>query len=271
MHNQQWLADVNEHAMIAVDLRSERSPFAMGSFPLNRAHHGRTPSPKKLDRMFAMSAYETTAKQFRNFLRDRPRPSMRFRGNEQIDAPVTRVSWLLAAEYCNWLSQEAGLPKSEWCFEFPDQSDRAQPRLAEDYLSRTGFRLPTEAEWEFCARAGTQTSRYFGDSESRLQYFAWFQSNSENSLHVVGQLMPNQLGFFDMLGNAREWCMEQWSGRVQRSSVAINDDREEERDVVLSRTRVTKGGAYDEPSIKLRAANRIGVHPLFDWTPLAFE
>ena len=75
-------------------------------------------------------------------------------------------------------------------------------------MKRTGFRMPTEAEWEYFCRAGTQTARPFGESTDLLSRYAWTWLNSGNQIHPVGQLLPNEFGLFDVLGNAWEWCQD---------------------------------------------------------------
>ena len=72
-----------------------------------------------------------------------------------------------------------------------------------DYLKRTGYRLPTEAELEYAGRAGAVTSRYFGDDDKMLPRYAWFIKNSDGQTHPGGMLLPNEFGLFDVLGNVR--------------------------------------------------------------------
>ncbi len=75
-----------------------------------------------------------------------------------------------------------------------------------DYATLNGFRLPTEAEWEYACRAGTTTSRYFGNDEQLLRKYAWFAGNADEITHPVGTRMPDDFGLFDMLGNVFMWC-----------------------------------------------------------------
>jgi formylglycine-generating enzyme required for sulfatase activity len=87
--------------------------------------------------------------------------------------------------------------------------------ISEDSVKRSGFRMPTEAEWECFCRAGTDTSRPFGESTEFLSRYAWTWLNSGNQIHPVGELLPNELGLFDVLGNAWEWCQNGPEGHYQ--------------------------------------------------------
>ena len=78
--------------------------------------------------------------------------------------------------------------------------------LAPDYLTWPGFRLPTQREWEYCTRAGSETSRFFGESDEHLSQYAWWVENAKQSLWPVGTRRPNAWGLFDSYGNVAEWC-----------------------------------------------------------------
>ncbi|MEM7314193.1 MAG: SUMF1/EgtB/PvdO family nonheme iron enzyme, partial [Planctomycetota bacterium] len=123
------------------------------------------------------------------------------------------------------------------------------------------YRLPSEAEWEYCCRAGARDTRHFGDSPKWLRHHAWFEENSGQEVKQVGLLKPNAMGLFDTLGNVGEWCQEKWLGRLQRSNKAVNLDREDELNAERDFMRVTKGGTFSEVASDLRSADRTGIYP----------
>jgi formylglycine-generating enzyme required for sulfatase activity len=118
---------------------------------------------------------------------------------------MVNVTWYEALQYCRWISEKEEIPNDQMCYPVLDDIKEGM-RLAPDFLARTGYRLPTEPEWEYACRAGTLTSRAFGASEEMLEKYAWFVRNSQLHAWPVGQLKPNDFGLFDMHGNVGEWC-----------------------------------------------------------------
>src|SRR3990172_1474954 len=116
--------------------------------------------------------------------------------------PVDQVSWYDAVEFCNRLSEIAGLNPSY------DINNRSC------IFTRNGYRLPTEAEWEYACRAGTTTRYYSGNSESDLARVGWYRLNSDGTTHPAAQKEPNAWGLFDMHGNVWEWCND-WMGNYR--------------------------------------------------------
>ena len=153
--------------------------------------------------------------------------------------PVESVSWLDAAQFCNLLSHSAGLPDS---YEIDGEN------LVEPIRDGGGYRLPSEAEWEYACRAGTNTPRY-GD----LEKIAWYSQNSDGHIHPVGQKQPNAWGLFDMLGNVWEWCSDLYDPSVYGSY------------------RVFRGGGWADTDRGCLATNRRRSHPTFKIDDLGFR
>jgi len=125
-------------------------------------------------------------------------------------------------------------------------------KLAANYLQRTGYRLPTEAEMEYAIRAGAATARYYGETDDLLAKYGWYQKNSRERSWPGGRLKPNDLGLFDAHGNVYTWCQEKY-GTYRRPK---NDDPIEDMEQNLLAdlsSRALRGGSF---------TNHTGVPPL---------
>ena len=179
---------------------------------------------------FAMATTEVTRDQYLDF-----DPHFRFQGKPGVlpgEAPIGSLNWHQAAAFCLWLSKKEGIPEHQWCF-VEDKpavigrisADNRPPemRSVDDCLLRTGYRLATEAEWEYCCRAGSRTKHFWGNTGEIAAWYAWYSANSQSLLHPVGSLMPNTFGMYDMLGNVSEWSLLPYSRNPNAAAVSHVD------------------------------------------------
>ncbi len=159
--------------------------------------------------------------------------------------PVERVRWRDAKLYCNERSRLEGLKPAY---------DEKTPEWVCDY-SADGYRLPTEAEWEYAARAGTEQSYDFGTKDNLRQY-AWFAENSEQKTHAVGEKRPNKWGLYDMYGNVSVWCEDVYDPNFYKTSHAADPHGplSTGKDV----KRVLRGGSWKSSADMCRATYRQG-------------
>jgi serine/threonine protein kinase/formylglycine-generating enzyme required for sulfatase activity len=209
----------------------------------------------RIGRTFAIATHEVTVEQFLRFC---PNHDYSRQYAPSPNCPVISVAWYEAASHCNLLSQREGLPKAEWCYEeFPDGI-----RPAPNYLKRTGYRLPTEAEWEYACRAGSSTSRYYGETDELLEKYAWCSKNSSNHSMPVGGLKPNDWGLFDMLGNGLEWTQDElynyYPVNLSRED-KLNEDREHSEPRL---DRILRGGSFGTALSGVRCATRFNSQPM---------
>jgi formylglycine-generating enzyme required for sulfatase activity len=153
--------------------------------------------------------------------------------------PANKVSFNDAIKYCDWLNDQEGIPAEERCYDPDAATEHALAALPMQKLMRTGYRLPTEVEWEFACRAKSTTPWVCGADSEYLTFFAWFNLNADRHLHPVGLLRPNPLGLFDVAGNVYEWC-----------HTSADDQK-----------LILRGGMYDEAARLLRSGRRYSQSP----------
>src|SRR5262249_51652916 len=146
------------------------------------------------------------------------------------------------AAYCNWLSKREGIPEDQWCYETNAQGQVV--KLKENYLSLTGYRLPTEAEMEYACRAGAVTSRDYGEAEELLAKYGWYLQNSQERTWPVGSKKPNDLGLFDMHGNVYTWCQESYKDYPAPKDGGAVEDKEDGLSINPQTGRVLRGGSF---------------------------
>jgi serine/threonine protein kinase/formylglycine-generating enzyme required for sulfatase activity len=267
-----WYVNGQGHTMVVIPGPVE---FLMGSPPSEAGREGghegqmELPHRTRIGRSFAVADREVTVGQFLRFRKD----AKYNKDYSPTDAcPLTDLTWYAAAAYCNWLSEQEGIPRDQWCYQPNAKGEYADGMsMRENYLHLEGYRLPTEAEWECACRAGAVTSRFYGESDELLGKYAWFANNSlargllpgkPGELGVPGAaLKPNDFGLFDMLGNALEWC--QGPARDYQPGVggAPVEDGEGEAEIKRDDNRMWRGGAFVDPSRLVRCAQRIWVRP----------
>lgn len=216
---------------------------------------------RRIGRTFALATTPVTREQFQRFRPGFARHDLR--RYPDPDCPMGAITWYEAAEYCNWLNQQEGLPETEFCYERnPDGRYAEGMKPAADYLQRTGYRLPTESEWEYACRAGAVTRRSYGETDELLAKYAWYGRNSDARTWPVGSLKPNDGGFFDMHGNILGWCQERYLPYVLGRGGRMTEDNEDTGRILDSHERVLRGGSFSSLILDtLRSAQRDGRVP----------
>jgi len=191
-----------------------------------------------------MDRTEVTQDQFRRLEISDP---SHFKGPRR---PVEHVTFAEVVEFCNERSAAEGLRP---CYRL----DRERGTWACDF-DASGYRLPTEAEWEYACRAGTATDRFFAAGEPALKRYAWYAANSSKTTHPVGQKQPNPWGLYDMYVNVAEWCNDWYDPNYYRTSPARNP-----RGPAKARLVVLRGGSWNSKPRHCRSAARAGEDPRF--------
>ena len=189
---------------------------------------------------FYMDTREMTQKNYERLMEKNPSRS------KSPELPVEQVDWYHAALYCNLRSLKEG---RQPCYD--------ANTLACDFAA-DGYRLPTEAEWEYACRAGTQTQYSCGDDPVRLKSLGWFKANAGQATHPVGQKTPNPWGLYDMHGNVAEWCHD-----IYNESHYQKREGRDPRGPVAGDKRVLRGGSWRNGEDGCRSAARNSETPRF--------
>jgi len=204
--------------------------FIMGN---DKGDNDEKPAHKVQVGAFYMDTREITQSAYESLMKQNP---SKFKGP---DRPVEQVDWYRAVLYCNMRSLKEGLKP---CYN--------PTTLACDFEA-DGYRLPTEAEWEYACRAGTQTKYSFGDDPAKLKIFAWFKANADKTTHPVGQKAPNPWGLYDMHGNVAEWCHD-----VYGETYYQKGEGKDPRGPSTGNKRVLRGGGWSANDDACRSAIR---------------
>ncbi len=159
--------------------------------------------------------------------------------------PVERTRWTDAVKYCNARSLKEGLKP---CY---------NTETWECDFSADGYRLPTEAEWEYACRAGSEGEHYFNGGESQMDTYAWYRNNSAEKVHAVGAKRPNAFGLFDMYGNVSEWCNDFYDKDYYATSPELNPTGPKTGD-----KRVLRGGNWSSRPKDCKSFRRFADNPV---------
>ena len=175
--------------------------------------------------------------------------------HQGLDRPVEGVNWAEAALFCNALSEAFGF---EPAYDLDGDLGFSRNRAKMHWRYRAeGFRLPTEAEWEYAARCGLSGQRHVYMHGSDLNEVGWYAQNSGDTTHPVGLKRPNVWGFYDMSGNVWEWCHDEWRKDNYRTRAADNTPDPVAYNPQLT-PRVIRGGAWYDFASACRLAARPG-------------
>ncbi|MDR2516605.1 MAG: formylglycine-generating enzyme family protein [Spirochaetaceae bacterium] len=173
--------------------------------------------------------------------------------------PMYYVNWLEAVEYCNTRSMNEGLTLV-YTIDIDGDS------VTRDW-NANGYRLPTEAEWEYAAKGGNSSSSYLYSGSDTVGDVAWYNGNSEGTTHPVGTKAPNEAGIYDMSGNVQEWCGD-WYGNYGNYGNGVQTDPSGPSSGF---GRVLRGGCWRFEARRVRSAYRNGLAPSYRRQDLGFR
>ena len=211
--------------------------FRMGS---NDGRSHEKPIHEVIVSSFWIGKYQVTQKEWKEVMGNNP-------SNWQDDnLPVENVSWYDAVEYCNRRSIQEGLT--------PCYSGKGSGITCD--WNANGYRLPTEAEWEYAARGGHKSKGFVYSGSDDINEVAWHEGNSDRRTHNVGDKNSNELGIHDMSGNVWEWCWDWYAGSYYKKSPSINP-----KGPNSGSYRVLRGGSWSNLDL-CRVSNRSNSKPI---------
>ena len=220
----------------------EGGTFTMGTDQLIKGLEHEGPAHKVSVNSFYLAKTEMTFEDYDKFCNDTKRDTANCSGWGRGKKPVMNVSWFDAVHYCNWLSEKEKLSK---CYLIDEKS------LDVKYLDTAkGYRLPTEAEWEFAAKGGNKSQGYLYSGSKDVNDVGWYAINSQRTMPVA-QKTANELGLYDMSGNVWEWCWDIYDWNYYKSSPSDNLKGAE-----TGPYRVMRGGAFYNQATYLRTVTR---------------
>ncbi len=217
----------------------EGGSFQMGSTDSD-ANSDESPVHEVTVSSFSIAKTEVTQGHWKTVMGDENNPS-KWKGD---DLPVESVTWYEAVAYCNALSAKEGLEKVYTINGTTVTAD----------FDKNGWRLPTEAEWEYASRGGKESNGYKYSGSDTVGDVGWNRDNSGLRTHSVGEKVANELGLYDMSGNVWEWCWD-WYGDYSSGS------QTDPRGPSSGPFRLLRGGSWDGNARVLRSANRDGDLP----------
>ena len=220
-----------------------------GSFTMGDENHStERPTHKVTIDAFEIGKYPVTFALFDRYCEEEKKATPAFRAESRGDYPVIKVNWFDAIGFANWLSRQEGL-SPVYDISGTGRRMRATARWYED-----GFRLPTEAEWEFAARGGSETQGFYFPGGNNLSQLGWYNQNSNRKLHKVGLKQFNELEINDLGGNTFEWCWN-WYTKYKRDT--LNNPK----GPASGSSRVIRGGSWKSSQELCRSSARGSINP----------
>jgi len=202
---------------------------------------------------FWMGTHEVTWNEFELFMY--VDEEKKFKDRIKTDAAIDKISEGVARPTKPYVEMSFGMGKDG--YPAISMTQHAANKYCQWLSAKTGhfYRLPTEAEWEYAARAGTTTAYSWGDDPAEAKQYAWFEANSDFKYQKVGRKKPNPWGLYDIHGNVAEWCIDQYEPNYEKVKSLLQDPWLKQ---ATPYPQVARGGSWDDGLAKLRSAARRG-------------